>query len=356
MRTLMRTRTSAEQAHDIIAALSHVYPSLDSECVVGKTKVLIRELPYQWMEKYLDVVRDRASRLVQKYQRSRKVNSRKNAILSSKHMLKNAIESGDLKRAQELLQIARKKGFLNNGNEGGKGEMSLFREAAAIETMLIQSRAMRQLNNLSQLPVSELWTQRKLLASLVAGAQTGDLNRRSSIGDPDELIATSMAILDVCTAMEKSVLELDKAILSGNGLQASITQVQELSRLHGTYCVVSLNNAKTLLNNQKNGKDNNQSPSFIVTCREVNTLDSSNPTSRRERQRNREKALQSKVIETNELQKSKAIDMIEMLKQSILDTEAMGNKGDIDQQQRKDVIINHLASVVQEVEQYAMMQ
>jgi hypothetical protein len=132
--------------------------------------------------------------------------------------------------------------------------------------------------------------------------------------------------------------------------------VQELSRLHGTYCVVSLNNAKTLLNNQKNGKDNNQSPSFIVTCREVNTLDSSNPTSRRERQRNREKALQSKVIETNELQKSKAIDMIEMLKQSILDTEAMGNKGDIDQQQRKDVIINHLASVVQEVEQYAMMQ
>ena len=53
MRTMRATRTSSEQSHDIIDALSHVYPNLCQECVVGNTKVLIREQPYQWLERYL---------------------------------------------------------------------------------------------------------------------------------------------------------------------------------------------------------------------------------------------------------------------------------------------------------------
>jgi hypothetical protein len=243
----------------------------------------------------------------------------------------------------------------------------LHREAQQIESMLNQSRSLRQLNDMIKSPPSELWQQTKLLSSLVAEAQTGDLDhtkRRSSIENADDVIKKAIDMLNVCTQMENSVRELDEAILSGNFLEESIKRVQELSKKYGTYCVVSLNNARELLKGNGCGSSSSSSSSNssnsvgigsksnsqrFLSCRE---LDPSDNTSRRIRIRQREKEMSEKHSDLD-LQMEKTIDVIEKLKQTIIETkngstnEAMSNK---------ERIINALADVVQIVENYSNMQ
>ena len=329
MRTMKATRTSDEQAHDIIEVLSQIYPNLDQECVVGKTKVLIREMPYQWLERYLDVVRDRASRLVQKTARGRKSRNRVNVIRSSKNILKTAIEKGDLQKAQELLQIARKR--MSN-----QSETLLFREVLQIESMLQQSRSKRQLSEMIKSPLCDLWTQRQLLQSLVAEARTGDV-----VDDESRSIVLKKAvtILSICTEMEESVKKLDTAILSQHEqqIQDAITTVETLSKLHGNYCVVSLNSAKSRLCK----KQVTASPAFIpktVVVREITheheVDDPSNQTARRTRER-------EKIAKRRQHQKKLALESLVALQDAI------------ERDDTQQTMISRLAEVVTVVEMFA---
>ena len=339
MRSMNQTQTASEQALQIINTLTIIYPGLDKECCVGHTKVLIREMPYQWLERYLDVIRDRASRLVQRTARGRRDRNKTNAIKSAKNMLRAAIEQGDLQRAQDLLQVARKR--ISNNLEMGQ---LLTNEINQIENMVLQSRSQRKLGELIKNPITELWSQRQLLQALVAEVQTGQLEAS------EEELVKAKSILNSCIEMEDSVTNLDTAISafctsgmdSEKNLHNAVNWVSHCALKYGDYCSSTLNSAKSMLKKGSGGGGGGSgSSSHALLGRNAPVEDAAAKREKKRRIEKERNSIQEEIRKRENELKVNALREIELLKMKIIN-------GDVEEK-----LIEHLSDVVTSVEEYA---
>ena len=92
----------------------------------GHSKLFIKEPHYAWLERYRDVVRDRAS---VKLKGLCAVNDRTfvTSLKSYKKLMRNAMDRGDLGKAQELLQTLKTR---------VEGHDVMLEEAAMLEELL----------------------------------------------------------------------------------------------------------------------------------------------------------------------------------------------------------------------------
>ena len=285
---LTGNETPAARSKAIISSLVWRYPGLENECLVGKSKVLVRELPYMWLERYLDVVRDRASRLVQRTARGKRGRSRAAKLKSSRDMLRAAISAGDLGGTGDAT------GGQKTGNPCEMG--MLLREAGTIENMVSQSRAKRQLKDLVKTPVGELWPQYKLLQSLVAEAQVGGLDESKSSSDDAAIVAKGLELIAASKLLEEAVAQLDSAIVSGDpeSLQDAISRAQKLGREYGSFCLSTVVAAKEMLvkcrGGPGKGNENGNARTLRRGLSRKALVDPASGTARRMRVREQEEA------------------------------------------------------------------
>ena len=335
----------AVRSRAIISSLVWRYPGLEDECVVGTSKVLVRELPFMWLERYLDVVRDRASRLVQRTARGKHGRDRATKLKSSKAMLRAAIAAGDLGRAQEMLQVARKRA---TPSEMGM----LLREAGTIENMVSQSRAKRQLQDLIKVPVGELWPQCKMLQSVVAEAQVGGLDESKTGGADAAVIAKGLELIAVSKLLEKSVAQLDAAIVSGDPetLKSAVAGAQQLGRDHGSFCLSTLIAAKDMLTKRGGGgeeeeKGNGNARTLSRGLSRKALIDPASGTARRMRMREQEEVRVLAEAEHLVDMRNDALGALERLTAAATNFGAGAVGG-----MSKKALIDRLAEVVQRVE------
>ena len=299
-------------------------------------------------------------------------------------MLRIAIEKGDLQRGQELLQIAKKRqtrmisSMTNSGDTSSSSSSSFsssssssssssktdyLREVGMIESMVSQSRSQRKLSEMTKLPMSDVWRQRQLLQSLVAEARTGDV---SSTQETTFILERGAAMLLICEDMEQCVLHLSNAMetLSSSdqgdqnkkrggskkeertttgssvNLGAAISRAEELTTTHGNFCMVTLNDAKSMMDDdgghklKQHKRYSSTAPAFV-------------PLLQQQRQRLLHKYEQQKNQQEREKRlKKEALEALEKLTAEVRNKNVKNSSNEHD-------LIEMLANVVMTVEKYA---
>ena len=111
----------------ILNELEHKCNGISVSSQFGHSKLFIKEPHYAWLERYRDVVRDRASRKIERIVRGQHDRTFVTSLKSYKKLMRNAMDRGDLGKAQELLQTLRTR---------VEGHDVMLEEAAMLEQLL----------------------------------------------------------------------------------------------------------------------------------------------------------------------------------------------------------------------------
>ena len=124
--------------HDSKSKVEAYLKELDNKCQgiatasqFGHSKIFIKEPHYAWLERYRDVVRDRASRKIERIVRGQHDRVLVTSVKSYKKLMRNAMDRGDLGKAQELLQTLKSR---------VEGHEVMLEEAYMLEQLLEQRR------------------------------------------------------------------------------------------------------------------------------------------------------------------------------------------------------------------------
>ena len=156
-------RRTFTKIHDPKSKVEAYLNELDSKCKgivalsqFGHSKVFLKEPHYGWLERYRDVVRDRASRKIERIVRGQHDRVFVTSLKSYKKLMRNAMDRGDLGKAQELLQTLKSR---------IEGHEVMLEEAYLLEQLLEQRRSddeekrnrKQQMNSSSQMsqPLAE---------------------------------------------------------------------------------------------------------------------------------------------------------------------------------------------------------
>ena len=106
-REFIKYHDSKSKVEAYLNELEHKCNGISVSSQFGHSKLFIKEPHYAWLERYRDVVRDRASRKIERIVRGQHDRTFVTSLKSYKKLMRNAMDRGDLGKAQELLQTLR---------------------------------------------------------------------------------------------------------------------------------------------------------------------------------------------------------------------------------------------------------
>eukprot|EP00944_MAST-04C_sp_MAST-4C-sp1_P004336 g4336.t1 len=126
-REFIKYHDSKSKVEAYLNELEHKCNGISISSQFGHSKLFIKEPHYAWLERYRDVVRDRASRKIERIVRGQHDRTFVTSLKSYKKLMRNAMNRGDLGKAQELLQTLRTR---------VEGHDVMLEEAAMLEELL----------------------------------------------------------------------------------------------------------------------------------------------------------------------------------------------------------------------------
>jgi hypothetical protein len=221
-------------------------------CLVGRTRVLIPETHFTWLEQYRTVIQARAIYEISRVARGFVARSFCRSLTKSRKLLRAAIAAGDVSSAQELLQRVKRR--------TGK-RVGFLWEQQQIKQLVGQHRQRQKLKVLmeaantkgsKQGQVSHLWEAREqlieahdFLTDPITGLASG-----GTISESDrDLLQSAQRAVGIVEEMTQATAALMKAMEEPTvaGLSRAIAQGTNMQQLHGTYCAETMQLASGVL-------------------------------------------------------------------------------------------------------------
>ena len=228
------------------------YPNIHKEMAIGKSMVFMREPLFDWLERYRDVIKDRSVRKIQKCVRGFNDRQFVQSMLQSRLLLRSAIASKNVGRAQEILQVVNRR--------SGK-RVAFAQEEREIARLVDEARARENLIMLLK-EDQEVWANRQDIRKLM---KSGHLDRNDPVFIEGSKAMATIEELDSALEALNSALEnptvaaLSKAIATG----------QRLQNTHGPFCEDEIKTARAVLVDQTSQSGRDRKTSKVVAAQQV---------------------------------------------------------------------------------------
>ena len=231
-------------------------------CLVGRTRVLIPETHFTWLEQYRTVIQQSAVYELQRVARGFIARSFCRSLTKSRKLLRAAITAGDVSSAQEILQRVKRR--------TGK-RVGFLLEQQQVQQLVDQHRQRQKLTEILEAAqaggakvgrVSTFWESRMHLKeahAYLTDSATGLSSEGSTmeLSEADRmLLFSAKRAVGIVNNMSKARDTLMQAmdVPTVAGLSRAIAQATEMEQLHGTFCTDLLDMAKVVLNQAANSQ------------------------------------------------------------------------------------------------------
>ncbi len=237
---------------EIFNELEFKYPPLKKEMAVGKSMVFMREPLFDWLERYRDVMKDRSVRKIQKCVRGYNDRQFVQSMIQSRNLLRSAIASKNLGRAQEILQVVNRR--------SGK-RVAFVKEEREIARLVDQARTRENLIELLKLE-DELWNNRQQLRQLI---NSGHLEK------DDPILNEGKKALVTVDEMDNAIEALNSALENPTvaALSKAIANGQRLQNQYGKFCDEEIQTARTVLADQTSQGGRARQSSQVLAAQQV---------------------------------------------------------------------------------------
>jgi myosin V len=228
------------------------YPNLKEEMAVGKSMVFMREALFDWLERYRNVMKNRSVRKVQKCIRGYRDRQFVQSMLQSRNLLRSAIASKNLGRAQEILQVVKRR--------SGR-RVAFVKEEREIARLVDEARTRENLIELLKLQ-DELWANRQVLKQLI---NSGHLDKN------DPVLAEAKKSLATVDEMDNAIEALNCALENPTvaALSKAIATGQRLQNQYGKFCDEEIQTARTVLADQTSQSGRARQSSQVIAAQQA---------------------------------------------------------------------------------------